>query len=48
VEDELERILKARPNSALRKLGGGWPFHVEVESTLSGKALKTKMSFGEN
>jgi hypothetical protein len=46
VADELESILKARPDRALRMIGSPWPFEVVVECFLSGRRLETTMSFG--
>jgi hypothetical protein len=46
VQDELERILKQRPDRALKKIGGYWPFRVRIESSLSGRMLRTPMILG--
>ena len=45
VKDELETILKKKPNDALRRIERPWPFHLTVKSWLSGHPLDTTMDF---
>jgi hypothetical protein len=47
VENALERILREKPDRALRRIGKPWPFKLTVQSSLSGRILGTKMVLGD-
>lgn len=48
VRDDLDRILAEHPKSVLEKLSDEWPFDLNVDCTISGAALSTKISLPRN
>lgn len=47
VKMALEKTIREKPNRALNRIGGSWPFSLKVDCRLSGRPLSHGMNFGE-